>query len=161
MNAEDLKWVRIVDPIHIPREYVEQIKDRRFSVDKFYQYQKSICVENIDGNLTINVFNLLWVLVDDQNHVKGFCWMVVDPLGESLVINSFSIDNAYWGNGSAVKVLEDKAREIKEGANLSKVYWITRCPRHSERHGWKRSKHTLMEFNDGRNNDGSASEAGG
>lgn len=143
---ESLKWIRIFDPIHIPRAYVEQIKDRYFDADKFYKMQRTFCIEEVNGRLILNPMNLLYVLTDESSAVKGFCWMVVDALCNALVINSFSMDNAYWGNGKAVKLLENKAREIKEGAELERVFWVTRCPKHSEKHGFKRSKHVLMEY---------------
>ena len=144
--SPNLSWLRVFDPVHIPKEYVEQIKDRQFDVDKFYKYQKRACLEESDGKVYLNSLNLLYVLVDEKHIVKGFCWMVVDPLSDALVINSFSMDQEYWGNGKAVRLLEEKAKEIQEGAKLKRVYWITRCPKHSEKYGFKRSKHTLMEY---------------
>lgn len=161
INIDDLKWIRIFDPIHIPCKYVEQIKDRQFSVNKFYRIQKDACVENVDGQLQLNPTNLLFVLADKGNLVKGFCWMVVDLLCDALVINCFSMDNEYWGSGKCVPILERKAKEIQEGANLKKVYWITRSPKHSEKFGFKRSKHVLMEYIDGPNNHGESGEADG
>jgi N-acetylglutamate synthase-like GNAT family acetyltransferase len=157
----NLRWVRIFDPIHIPREYVEQIKERTFEVDKFYKLMKHTCMREEAGKMVLNPVNLLYVLINDENHVKGFCWMVVDVLNDALVINSFSMDNEYWGNGRSIQLLKDKAQEIKEGAQLQRVYWITRCPKHSEKYGFKRSKHILMEYSDGRNNDGKRCKASG
>lgn len=159
-NDKPLNWVRIFDPIHIPRELVEQIKDRAFDTDKFYKFQKAACIEQVGDKIVLNPLNLLFVLTNDEKLVKGFCWMVVDPLSDALVINSFSMNPEYWGNGKAVKMLEKKAKEIQEGANLKKVYWITRCPRHSQKFGFKISKHTLMEYvGHGANNDGESCEA--
>jgi len=34
----------------------------------------------------------------------------------------------------------------KTKANLNKVYWVTSCPRHIKRHGFKESKSILMEY---------------
>jgi hypothetical protein len=158
---ENLSWVRIFDPIHIPEEYIEQIKDRRFSVDKFIQFQKLACMSNVDGMVVLNPLNLLYVLVDEKKITKGFCWMFIDELSESLVINSFSMDKEYWGSGKAVQLLVNKCREIKDGAQLKTVFWITRCPKHSEKYGFKKSKQVLMEFQDGRDNDGIGRQASG
>jgi hypothetical protein len=162
LKINDLKWVRIFDPIHIPRQYVEQIKDRKFDVDKFYAFQKQVCTQEIDGRIVLNPLNLLYVLVDEKNVTKGFCWMFVDELCDSLIINSFSMDKEYWGAGKVVKLLQDKALEIKEGAQLKSIFWITRCPKHSEKYGFKKSKHVLMEYQNGRrNNDGIECQASG
>ena len=110
MKTEDdilnLRWVRIFDPVHIPKEYVDQIKEKSFTTEKFYQYQQSANIENVDGKIIFNPYNLLYVLSTEKNHVKGFLWAVVDPLSNCLVINSFSMDKEYWGNGKAVKLLE-------------------------------------------------------
>ncbi len=160
-NTINLRWVRIFDPDHIPIKYVEQIKDRQFTVEKFYTMQKMACIEQVDGKMVLNPCNLLYVLTNEENIVKGFCWMVVDPLSDSLVINSFSMDNEYWGNGKSVRLLEAKAKEIQEGAKLERIYWITRCPKHSEKYGFKRSKHILMEYvGHGSDSTGDQSEVG-
>src|SRR5271156_719619 len=42
-NLEDLSFVRLIDPIHIPSYLVEQIKNRLFPLDKFYEYLKIVC----------------------------------------------------------------------------------------------------------------------
>lgn len=161
-KTEDLEWIRIFDPYLIPQYLVEQIKERFFSVDRFYKHQKMVCLQNEHGNIALNALNLLFVLVDQENIIKGFFWGVVDPLSNALVINSFSMDNAYWGEGKAVRLLEAKAKEIQEGAQLDKIYWITRCPKHSEKYGFKRSKHVLMEYTGhGRYIDGKRSETSG
>jgi len=156
----ELIWIRIFDPAHIPSRYIEQIKGRDWSVDKFYAYQRDACVQNSDGMLVLNPYNLLYVLCSPDRSVKGFCWMVVDPLSNALVINSFSMDPEYWGKGSSLQQLRDKAIEMQKGAGLDKVYWITRSPKHSERLGFKRSKHVLMEYH-GQDIHGSECESNG
>ncbi len=142
----NLKWFRIIDPKLIPPKYIEQIKERNFTLESFVKVLSEDCVQIIDGRVVVNPLNLLFVLANDEFHIKGFSWMVVDPMTNSLIINSFSIDNEFWGSGKAVKLLEEKAIEIKDGAKLDRVYWITRCPKHSEKFGFKRSKHVLMEY---------------
>jgi N-acetylglutamate synthase-like GNAT family acetyltransferase len=163
INEElNLTWVRIFDPIHIPRELVDQIKDRMYDVDKFYKYQKEACLSQVGDKIVLNPHNLLFVLIDENKLVKGFCWMVVDALDDALVINTFSMNPDYWGNGKAVKLLEEKAKEIQEGAKLKKIFWITRCPRHSQKFGFKTSKHTLMEYiGHGKDINGESSKANG
>lgn len=149
-SIEDLKWVRIFDPVHIPKEYIDQIKHKEFTTEKFYEFLTSICLISKENGVALNPLNLLFVLVDDNNRTKGVLWMVIDSLANALVINTFSVDKDYWGNGCAVNFLRQKAIEIKEKENLDKIYWITRSPKHSEKFGFKRSKNTLMEFSDGK-----------
>lgn len=151
-DLNELEWIRIFDPIHIPKKLVEQIRDRDWSFERFFKYQKYISMHNgkdASGieHLVINPFNFLFVLADKEKSVQGFLWAVIDELSNSLVINSFSIDRKYWGHGSAVSLLEKKAKEIAKGVGLAKIYWITNFPKHSERHGFNRSKSVLMEYN--------------
>lgn len=154
-SIESLKWVRIFDPIHIPREYIDQIKHKEFSTSRFYEFVGDICLISKENELILNPINLLFVLVDDNNRTKGVLWMVIDNLANALVINTFSVDKEYWGNGAAVNFLKAKAIETKEKENLSKIYWITRSPKHSEKFGFKRSKNVLMEYSDGKFSEGS------
>ena len=149
-DIDKLRFVRIIDPIHIPRHLVEQVRDREFTVDKFYEYQKAVCADIENGVLKPNQCNLLFVIVDEDNKIQGFMWAVIDVLCNYLCINTFSIEKEYWYDGGAVKLLEKKGKEIMEGAKLSKVYWITNFPKHSERYGFKRSRAVLMEYR-GRN----------
>ncbi len=167
-NSEhsELRCLRIFDPTHIPREYIEQIKEREYEVDRFYEFQKAICMKQEDDKVSLNPYNLLFAIVDTNNRVKGVLWMVIDVLGNSLVINTFSIDKAFWGSGEAIQLVRDKALEIKEGAELERIYWITRCPKHSEKYGFKRSKNVLMEYKENgklseRNIHGVGCQAGG
>lgn len=158
LTAENLKWIRIFDPIHIPKKYIEQIKDRDFSVEKFYVYQKQACCHMVDNKPVLNPLNILYALADEENIVKGVCWMVVDPLCDALVINTFSVDKEYWKSKTCIKILQEKALEIKKGANLERIYWITRSAKHSENHGFKRSNQVLMEYRDGKDGNGKCSD---
>lgn len=146
LDPNTLEWVRIFDPIHIPKKYIEMIKDRDFSVEKFFIYQKEACLIRQGENASLNPLNLLYVLVNEENVVKGVCWMVVDPLCDALIINTYVVDKEYWRSKKCVGILQDKALEIKEGAKLKRIYWITPSAKHSEKHGFKRSKQVLMEY---------------
>ena len=146
-SIENLKWVRIFDPVHIPKEYIDQIKHKEFTSEKFYEFISSICLISNENGSVLNPYNLLFVLVDDNNRTKGVLWMVIDALANALVINTFSVDKEYWGNGVAVNFLKAKAIEIQQKESLDKIYWITRSPKHSEKFGFKRSKNVLCEYN--------------
>lgn len=142
-----LKFVRIFDPVHIPNELVEQIRDRKFSVQKFYDYQSMVCVSQSPDGVILNPLNLLFVIINEVKKVVGFFWAVVSPLSEDLVINTFSMSKEYWCKGEAVKLVEEKAKEILKESGLNRVYWVTNYPKHSERYGFRRSKGVLMEYN--------------
>lgn len=147
INFDNLRFVRIFDPIHIPVELVEQIRDRKFTVERFYEYQKIVCLSTTPEGTFLNPLNLLFVIVNENNLVKGFLWAVVSPLSQDLVINTFSMHKDYWCKGEAVRLVEKKVKEIVKEAKLNNVFWITNYPKHSERFGFKRSKGVLMEYN--------------
>tara|TARA_R110002126_G_scaffold77229_5_gene192676 strand:- start:2954 stop:3499 length:546 start_codon:yes stop_codon:yes gene_type:complete len=162
-KIDELRWVRAFSPIYIPKYLVEQIRDRQYSVDDFYKYQEINCLVDSVKGPTLNPFHHLYVLVDEENVVKGFLWFVIDALSKNVIINTFSMDKQYWGKGLAVKRLSDHVKEIINKLKLKKVYWLTNYPKHSERHGFKRSKSVLMEYKeeeDGRNNDGEHKKQG-
>lgn len=147
-----LNFIRIFDPSHIPVELVEQVRDKKFSVEGFYQYQSIVCVHQTNKGSMINPLNLLFVIVNEKKKVVGFFWAVVSPLSQDLVINTFSMNKEYWGKGEAVNLITEKCKEILKESGLKRVYWITNYPKHSERYGFKRAKGVLMEFNIGENN---------
>lgn len=155
-NIDELRWVRVFSPIHIPTYLVEQVRDRDFSVEDFYKYQELNCLISSKSGPTLNPLNHLYVLANKENIVKGFLWMVIDPLSKDFVVNTFSVDKEYWRKGKAVKKASDHIKEILKTLKLKKVYWITKYPKHSERYGFKRSKNILMEYEveDGKDSDG-------
>lgn len=157
LDFSKLKFIRIFDPSHIPVELVQQVRDRKFSVEKFYEYQSIVCVSKTEHGMVVNPLNLLFVIANEKTKVVGFLWAVVSPLSQDLVINTFSMNKDYWGKGDAVTLVTNKCKEILKEANLSRVYWITNYPKHSERYGFKRAKGVLMEFNLGGEDGGNIS----
>jgi N-acetylglutamate synthase-like GNAT family acetyltransferase len=160
---KDLRWVRVFSPIHIPKSLVEQVKDRDYSVEDFYKYHELNCLVHGKEGPTLNPFHHLYVIVDKENMVKGFFWFVIDALSKDVFINTFSMDPEYWENGKAMKLVIDYMKEILKKLKLKKVYWFTRYPKHSERHGFKISKNILMEYteeSDGKDSDGGRLEKG-
>lgn len=147
-KIEELRWVRAFSPDLIPKYLIEQVRDRDYTVDNFYKYQNLNCLIEGKNGPTLNPFNHLYVLANDGNMVKGFLWFIVDPLSTDVIINTFSMDKEYWGNGSAVKKLSAHVKEILKKLKLKKVYWLTNYPKHAERNGFKRSKSILFEYND-------------
>lgn len=156
-KIEDLRWIRSFSPDVIPKYLVDQVKHADYTTEDFYKYQHLNCMIAGKDGMKLNPFNHLYVLADTGNLVKGFAWIVLDPLSKDMVINTYSIDKEYWNKGKAVKKLSDHVKNIMKELNIDKVYWITKAPKHSEHYGFKRSKHTLMEYmevKNGQNNDG-------
>lgn len=159
-QIDELRWVRLFNPIHVPRYLVEQVRDREYTVDDFFRFQELNCMVDGKDGPVLNPFSHLYVLVDPENVVKGFLWFVIDPLSKDMIINTFSVDKAYWGAGKAVTRLADHVKEIMKKLKIGKAYWLTNYPKHSERHGFRRSRSVLMEYEekrDGINVDGRTS----
>ena len=147
-DIDKLKWIRVFSPVHIPKYLVEQVRDRDYSVEDFYKYQELHCLVQKKDGPTLNPFNHLYVLADQENIVQGYLWFCIDSLSKDVLINTFSIDKAYWNQGKAVKKVSEHVKELLKKLKLKKVYWLTNYPKHSERYGFKRAKSVLMEYKD-------------
>jgi hypothetical protein len=145
-NIDDLRWVRVFTPIHIPKQLIEQVRDRDYSVEDFYKYQEINCLRDSSEGTTLNPFSHLYVLADKENLIRGFLWFTIDALSKDICIQTYSVEKNYWEPGKAVKKVTELLKEIKNKANLNKVYWITNYPKHSKRYGFKESKSILMEY---------------
>jgi hypothetical protein len=145
---DDLRWIRVFTPLHIPKYLVENVRDRDYSVEDFYRYQEINCLRETEEGPTLNPFSHLYVLADKEHVVKGFLWFVVDALTKDLVIQTYSVDPEFWYHGKAVEKLAILIKDIRRKGKLNKVYWITRYEKHSMRYGFKRSEHILMEYSE-------------
>lgn len=149
-SLDDLSFVRIFDPIHIPTYLVEQIKGKLFTSEQFYHWQKTYClIQSQIGGLELNPSNLLYTVINDKlKQMKGFLWMTVDYMSDSLFVNQFSIDKEYWKKGDALNLLEGKAKKVMKDLNLKRILWITKTPHFAEMRGFKRSKDAIMIYED-------------
>ena len=149
-DINNLRWARIFTSAHIPVFLVEQIADRDFETEAFLKYvEGNISTSN---NLELEQFKLnplfhVWSLVDTKNIIQGFLWFVIDPLTLDLVIQTFSVSSLYWNIGIVGK-LSEFMKNFRNHFKLNKIFWITNRPKHSEKHGFARSKHILMEYDD-------------
>jgi len=142
---ESLRWIRIFDPIHIPKRLVKQIKQREYDVDEFFDYQKSICLIPGDGVPVVNPLNHLYVIANEDNEVVGFLWFVVDELTKNIFVQNFSVDASLWNKGKAIEFASKHVKQIKKKAKLKKIYWVTNHPKVFEKHGFELSKDRIME----------------
>ena len=145
-SMDDLRWIRVFTPDHIPKRLVEQVSNRDYSVEDFYKYQEMCCLRQSADGFSLNPLSHLYVLADDENHAQGFLWYTVDPLTKDIVLQTYSVDKDYWGGGRAVEKVAEHIKEFRKKAKLNKVYWVSDYPKHSERYGFKRSKSVLMEY---------------
>ena len=130
--------MRLRIPRLIPIELIEAVKGRTFTPEQFYQYQES----QID-----NQFNHLFALVDDRKVIHGYLWAEMNVLDNSLFVNTFSVAKEHWGKGKAVPKVMEFLSELKKKLNAPRVFWITTNEKFFLKHGFKRSKNILMEYN--------------
>ena len=145
-TIDDLTWTRLMSPQFVPKDLIEQIKHRDYTVDDFYKFHMNNCEVMIDGKRRLNPFSHLYALLDPDFKVRGVMWFCVDALTKDIIVQTYSVEKEYWGKGKAVQKLADMIKSVKRDGNLNKVYWINQYPKHSERHGFKRSKNILMEY---------------
>lgn len=137
-SIDNLSFVRLKIPKLIPSELIENVKGRTFTPAQFYKYQES----QID-----NPYNHLYVLVDADKKIHGYLWAEVNSLDDSLFVNTFSVDKQYWGKGAAIPKVIEFLAILRERCKSPKVFWISTNPRFFEKHGFKKSKNTLLEYN--------------
>ncbi len=157
VDFDSLRFIRVFTPMHIPKELIEQVRERHYEVEDWFKYQEIICLRHTEDGPHLNPFSMLYVIADEGNKVVGTLWCEVDALSKALVIQTFSMDKKYWCKGKAVTLLVQKAKEILKECKLKKAMWMTSYPKHSERYGFKRSRSVLMEYKeeeDGRYRDG-------
>ncbi len=146
----DLKFVRItgepdiVDMLfrQIPRELFEQVKDIEFDIDLLYQYPSKF----IGG---INM--MFYVLVDDDDKIKGVLWFSVNILMQTVQVQILSIDKEYQresmvDDSDALKETVKYIRKWMNGNSDYKIIGITTRPYACQKNGWRLSKHVLLEI---------------
>jgi len=132
----NLTCIPIQDVNLIPRSLVEQIKDREFEVDRFYEFGTVIAK---------NPLTILAVFANKENLVKGFLFGNISPLDLWLHINILSIDKKYQGKGiinEATNILKSLVKEH----NLKGIKMSTTRPGAFKKEGYTRSKYTVMQW---------------
>lgn len=137
-KIEELEFVKLKIPKVIPRELIESVKGRTFTPEQFYDYQAA----QID-----NPYNYLYALVDKDYKIHGYLWAETNLLDGSLFVNTFSITKEYWGKGEAIPKVIEFLVELKKKVKAPRVFWITTNEKFFLKHGFKRSKNVLMEYN--------------
>lgn len=146
-DINDLKFLRVIDPDHIPTYLVEQLKERDFEIEDFYAWQKANATVIHDGLFLPNPNNHLWVMINDKRQVKGFVWAIIDTLTRDLVVNHYSVDKNYWHSGEAIAKLKKHLIQVLKDNNLDKIIWFTKNAKAYQKYGFKPTKVTMLEYN--------------
>ena len=137
-TVSKLEFVRLKIPSLIPLDLIEAVKGRTFSPQQFVAYQE----QQID-----NPGNFLYALIDAEKKIQGYLWAELNILDNTLFINTFSISKDFWGKGAGIQKAIDFAATLKEKTKSPRVLWVTTNQKFFEKHGFKRSKNSLMEYN--------------
>ena len=137
-DLKDLEFVRLKLPRLIPTELIEAVKGRTFSPEQFLTYQE----QQID-----NPGNFLYALIDAAKKIQGYLWAELNILDGSLFVNTFSISKDHWGKGAGISKAIEFVASLKEKVKAPRVFWVTTNERFFAKHGFKRSKNCLMEYN--------------
>jgi hypothetical protein len=137
-DINSLSFVKLKIPKLIPYELIEAVKGRTFTPEQFYSYQEQV---------VNNPYNLLYALIDEKKKIHGFLWGEMNLLDGSLFVNTFSISKEYWGKGKAIPKVTEFLRELKETTKCPRVFWLTTNEKFFLKHGFKKSKNVLMEYN--------------
>lgn len=134
----DLHFVKLKIPRLIPIELIEAVKGRTFTPEQFYIYQEM----QVD-----NPNNFIYVSIDGEKKIQGYLWAELNILDSTLFINTFSISKKHWGKGSAMKDAIQFVDSLRKETKSPKVLWISTNDKFFVKHGFKRSKNCLMEYN--------------
>lgn len=137
-NIADLEFVRLRIPRLIPGDLIEGVRGCEFSPEQFYKFQED------QGD---NPYNYLYVLVDHERKIHGFLWAHINSLDGSIYVNMYSISKEYWGKGQAIEKVKEVLQQLVDKTNPPKIFWTTTNEKFFLKHGFKRSKNVVMEYN--------------
>lgn len=134
---EKLTFVRLKIPRLIPIELIEAVKGKTFTPEQFYVFHEKYKHPN----------NLLYALIDENKKIQGFLWAEINCLDGTLFVNTFSITKKYWCKGKAIPKAIEFLAKVKAETKAPRVFWITTNEKFFIKHGFKKSKNVLMEYN--------------
>ena len=139
-DLDNLEFLKLRFPRLIPLSLIENVKGRTFTPEQFYSYQEAQVKHENPGNL-------LYALIDQQKIIHGYLWAELSQLDGSMFVNTFSIEKDYWFKGKAIPKVIQFLDFLKKKHNCERVFWITTNEKFFLKHGFKRSKNVLMEYN--------------
>ncbi|KKN77238.1 hypothetical protein LCGC14_0362160 [marine sediment metagenome] len=126
MNLEFVRITTLDSFKLIPRHLFEQIGGRSWTVDRLFKLGTQV--------LTMPP-KCFWVLMDENSHVKGLLWIVIDVLSEKVNVIAFSVDPDCSDESDLDMAIEFLRRFIKDFNSIDsdiklkdKINWITDEP---------------------------------
>jgi len=135
-KVRNLRFIRVFDFKLIPRQLFEQIKGIEWNIDRLYNYGQTVGT---------NPCTMLYCLVDEEFKIKGFMWASLNPLKETILVNTLSVDKEYQNHGEPLEYAYEFLMDIVSKLDLKGIEWTTTRPRVFQKIlGAKYSKQTLM-----------------
>ena len=133
----ELSIIPAPDPRLVPRYLLEQVKDRNWSVEQWYENQISLI--GVDSNI-------LLVIIDKQHFIKGFVSLTLDNFDGCLFINTFSVDAEFQRKSKLIKFIKRYITDLAKGLGLERILWSARRHKALEKYGFQESEYKLMEY---------------
>lgn len=139
-----MQWKRITDPVLIPQQLVQQIKDREFEVGDFYT---TLGLSTGYAHKQFREDCYLYILIDEPGQICGFFWAEFDALTKVLWLHNISVSKKYWNKDIAIPLLTEKMKEIMKQRKCSICRWQTTNSRATTALGFKPSQNVIHEYN--------------
>lgn len=130
-----LSIIPIPDARLIPKYLLEQVKDRKWTPEEWYEHQ--IKLHGIESNLVLSI-------IDKKHQVKGLIWLTIDGFEKHIHINTLSVDKEYQKKSKLINFVAKYIRELGKALKIETVLWTTRRPKALERYGFKESDFKIM-----------------
>lgn len=137
-KLDNLKFFRCFHPSVIPRELIDQIKEKDYTTEYFYK-----CAEAEKYNPKV----IIQVLMDENakdKKIHGFFWAEFDSISNCLFVHSFSVTKELWHNGNTLNLLSNHLRCVKDKLEC-KVRWLSNRPKLFEKMGFHKTKTVMFE----------------
>jgi N-acetylglutamate synthase-like GNAT family acetyltransferase len=133
---KELTIIPVPDARLVPRYLLEQVKDRRWTVDEWYQHQ--IDLKGVPENIVLSMIN-------KKNEIVGIVWLTIDGFEKYVHINTLSVDKRYQSKSKLIKFVTKYIRDLAKALKLSLVGWTARRTKALERYGFEESEFKIME----------------
>lgn len=144
LDPETLKWIQTYDFNLIPKKLFDQINYDHFRVDLLCEYSNNVFGPD-------NLFNMLYVFVDEEGIIQGFIWCYANIFMNAIIVNMLSVDKKYQGSHKLVPIVIKKLDEVakrlnKVGGEFNCIYADTKIPEIFEEHNVKETGFTQIKY---------------